>query len=176
LSGGRSPLFLIVLLVKAEDSDSTPVPYPNDSGGVQVVSGHGFQLVVDEYGSASAEELALGDWSTPPGLARPMHSEYSHPMSDAERMSETDQRMLEVEGHEAVLWGHFGDLLVERGEHQVNLVEMRRDEERLGASGFGGMVGYADFGIDRPTTQWWPVEAAAITIGMYFRSLPISCR
>jgi hypothetical protein len=39
-------------------------------------------------------------------------------------MAEAGQRLLEVEGREAVPWEHFGDLLMERGEFQIQAVEM----------------------------------------------------
>jgi hypothetical protein len=62
----------------AEDSDSLQVPDPDDSGVVQVVLDHGFQVVVDEGESSAQEEQAPGDYGTRQGLARAIRTEYSH--------------------------------------------------------------------------------------------------
>jgi hypothetical protein len=101
-------------------------------------------------------------------------------------MTEADQRLPEAEGHEAVPWKPFGDLLVERGEYQVDVVEMRKDEPTSeGPSPHNAivtttvLVAWSDTLISvlkKPATMWWPVEAAAFTIGMYFKSLPIACQ
>jgi hypothetical protein len=48
----------------SDDSDSMPIPDADDSGGVQGIAGHGFQIDDDEL----PEDRALGDWGTPPDL------------------------------------------------------------------------------------------------------------
>jgi hypothetical protein len=102
-------------------------------------------------------------------------------MSDPEWMTEAEQKFLEVEGHEAVAWEHFGDMMAERGEHQVQAVEMRRDEPSSeGPSPNNDVVittvlaASSDIlvaALKTSTNQRWLVEAVVFAIGMFFKSI-----
>jgi hypothetical protein len=93
----------------SEDSDSMPVPDPDDSGGVKVVTGHGLRVANDEP-----------TWTVPSismPLQRVLNSQIPQPIPAPDWMTPADWKIVEyMPDVELVLWKQFGENPVEPGE------------------------------------------------------------
>jgi hypothetical protein len=109
--------------VSSDDSDGDAlVPDPDDSGIVQAVSGNGFQIVDPPVDDASSWTL-------------PSFPFYKHvptpvlPMPPSEWITEADKHILGVDGHHAVFWEQFKNLIVEQRDVKFGVTEQKPHEE-----------------------------------------------